>query len=99
LTSFTLFSLHDALPISALLLSSVGIYGVLSHLFARRTREIGVRMALGATRSQIASQVLGLGLRLTAIGIAVGLVCALAGTRLLADRKSTRLNSSHVSIS
>jgi putative ABC transport system permease protein len=70
---------------TALLLSSVGIYGVLSHVFGRRIRDIGVRMALGATRANIASEVLGLGLRLVTIGIAIGLAGAWACARLLSS--------------
>jgi len=69
----------------ALLLSAVGIYGVLSQVFAQRTRDIGLRMALGATRAQIARHVLGCGLRLIAAGIAVGLAAASAGMRLLSS--------------
>lgn len=68
-----------------LALSFVGVYGVLSHLFAQRTRDIGLRMALGATRGQIASEVLGCGLRLVAAGIVLGLIGALAGARLVAS--------------
>ena len=69
----------------ALVLSSVGIYGVLSHVFSQRTRDIGLRMALGATRGQIASHVLGSGLRLIVPGIALGVVGALAGARLVSS--------------
>ncbi len=69
----------------ALLLSSVGIYGVLSHVFAQRTRDIGLRMALGATRIQIARHVLGWGLRIIAIGIAIGVASALACAHLLSS--------------
>jgi putative ABC transport system permease protein len=69
----------------ALLLSSVGIYGVLSHVFLQRTRDIGLRMAVGATRGQIAGHVLGCGLRLIVAGIALGLAGALAGTRLVSS--------------
>ncbi|HSY31079.1 MAG TPA: ABC transporter permease [Verrucomicrobiae bacterium] len=70
---------------TALLLSSVGIYGVLSYLVAQRTRDIGVRMALGASQAQIVWDVLGFGVRLAAIGLAVGLAAALAATRLLSS--------------
>jgi putative ABC transport system permease protein len=69
----------------ALLLCAVGIYGVLSHVFAQRTRDIGLRMALGATRGQIVRHVLGCGLRLVAIGIVLGITCALACARLLSS--------------
>src|SRR6266478_4865429 len=68
---------------TALLLSSVGIYGVLSNIVAQRTRDIGIRMALGASQVQIAWDVLGFGMRLASIGLALGLVGALAATRLL----------------
>jgi putative ABC transport system permease protein len=70
---------------TALMLSSVGIYGVLSHVFAQRTRDIGLRMALGATRGQIARHVLRYGLRLTAMGVALGLACAWACARLISS--------------
>jgi putative ABC transport system permease protein len=69
----------------ALLLSSVGIYGVLSYVVAQRTRDIGLRMALGATQAQIARDVLGYGLRLTALGMVIGIAAALACARLLSS--------------
>jgi len=67
----------------AVLLSAVGIYGVLSYLVTQRTREIGVRLALGAQRGNILRLLLGDGLRLAGFGIAIGLVAALAAMRLL----------------
>ena len=70
---------------TALLLSSVGIYGVLSHIFGHRTRDIGLRMALGATRGDIAREVLGFALRLVAIGIAIGVGGAWACAHLLSS--------------
>ncbi len=70
---------------TALLLSSVGIYGVLSYMVAQRTRDIGIRMALGASQAQIVWDVLGFGVRLAGIGLAVGLAAALAATRLLSS--------------
>jgi len=70
---------------TALLLSSVGIYGVLSYMVAQRTRDIGIRIALGASQAQIVWDVLGFGVRLAGIGLAVGLAAALAATRLLSS--------------
>ena len=71
--------------VTALLLSSVGIYGVLSYMVAQRTRDIGIRMALGASQGQIVWDVLSFGLRLAAIGLAIGLAAAFAATRLLSS--------------
>jgi len=68
----------------ALLLASVGIYGVLSYLVGGRTQEIGVRMALGAQRFDVLKMILGDGARMTLLGIGIGIVGALALTRLMA---------------
>lgn len=67
----------------ALLLAAVGIYAVLADSVTRRTHELGVRMALGARRGDVLRLVLGHGLRVTAFGIALGVVGALGLTRLL----------------
>jgi putative ABC transport system permease protein len=70
---------------TALLLSSIGIYGVLSYMVAQRTRDIGIRMALGASPGDVLRNVLGHGLLLTSFGLALGLAGALAATRVLAS--------------
>ncbi len=67
----------------AALLALVGIYGVISHLVLQRTREMGVRLALGATAGDVLTLVLGHGLRLTGAGVALGLAGALVATRML----------------
>jgi predicted permease len=67
----------------ALTLSAIGIYGVLSYLVSRRTREIGIRVAIGARRPEIVRMVLGSGIALALVGIGGGIVLALVITRML----------------
>ena len=67
----------------ALVLSSIGIYGVISYIAGQRTNEIGIRIALGARRSDILRIVLGHGARLSLLGVAAGLVAAAGLTRLM----------------
>jgi predicted permease len=68
----------------ALLLSSVGIYGVVSYLVGQRTREIGIRLALGAQRSHILRMILEHGARMALVGVVIGFVAALGLARLMA---------------
>jgi predicted permease len=67
----------------ALLLASIGLYGLMSYAVAGRTREFGVRMALGARREDVMQLVLGEGMLLVAAGLAAGIPLALAGSRVL----------------
>jgi putative ABC transport system permease protein len=69
----------------ALLLAAVGLYGVLAYLVARRTHEIGIRLAIGADRGQVVGMVLWQGLKLAIAGLAVGFACAIGLTRLMAS--------------
>ncbi|HEY3586910.1 MAG TPA: ABC transporter permease [Myxococcaceae bacterium] len=79
--TMVLFALFAGL---ALLLAAIGIYGVVSYLVGQRTGELGLRMALGAQRSEILRLILAGGGRLTAVGVALGTASALGLTRLMA---------------
>lgn len=69
----------------ALFLCAIGIYGVMAHMVAQRTHEIGIRIALGASHADVMRLVISQGLKLALIGIAVGVAGAFAVTGLLAD--------------
>jgi putative ABC transport system permease protein len=69
----------------ALVLAAVGIYGVMSYSVAQRTREIGIRIALGAKRTDVLKLAMGQGLRLVVIGVAIGLAGAFVLTRVMAS--------------
>ena len=78
-----LVSLMSLFALLALTLAATGIYGVLSYLVAQRTREIGIRMALGATAGAVLKLILKQGAILILIGTTIGLACAFALTRLI----------------
>ena len=76
--------ISSSLGILGLFLASLGIYGLMSYSVAQRTHELGIRIALGANRSDILKLVLGQGLRISLVGLVVGLAIALGVTRVIA---------------
>jgi putative ABC transport system permease protein len=79
---FTVFLL-SSLSAMALILAIVGIYGVIAYTVAQRRHELGIRMALGAKRSDVLRLIVARGMFLTFLGIATGLVAAVASTRVM----------------
>ena len=94
--------LLSAFAALALLLAALGIYGVISYSVSQRTRELGIRIALGATQDRVVRLVLGQGVALTMLGVGAGLVGAYWLMHLLAallfgvarDRRATRSSAS-----
>lgn len=78
--------LTSSFALLALLLAAVGVYGVTSYAVARRTHEVGIRMALGARGAQVLRMVVRQGMRSIVIALAIGLLAALGATRLLASQ-------------
>ena len=78
-------TLLASLGIGGMFLAAVGLYAAVAYLVSRRTHEIGIRMAIGARRADVLRLVLGQGLRLSAAGAGIGLVGAIAASRLMSS--------------
>ena len=70
---------------SALLLAAIGIYGLMAYSVQQRTQEIGIRLALGADSHRVRNMVIGQGMRLALVGVAIGVASAFGLTRILAS--------------
>src|SRR5688572_18222799 len=81
----SLMILLEVFAVVALVLASIGLYGVISYLVGQRTQELGIRLALGAKRTDIFKLVLSHGMKMALLGVALGLLAALGLTRLLAN--------------
>jgi len=76
--------LLGASGIMAVVMTTIGLFGVIAYMVSQRTHEIGVRMALGARRSDVMKLVMGQGIQMTLIGLGIGLCAAFGAARLLA---------------
>jgi len=77
--------LYGGFALGGLLLAAIGIYGLMAYTVAQRTRELGIRMALGARSADVVALVLGAGVRLIGAGVVIGLAMAFAVTRLVSS--------------
>jgi putative ABC transport system permease protein len=78
-------TLSLAFALVALLLSAVGLYSVMAYVVSQRTREVGIRMALGANRGDVLKMIASQGMKLAVIGIAIGFAMSLALSRVLSS--------------
>jgi ABC-type antimicrobial peptide transport system permease subunit len=78
--------LTGAFAVLALILGAIGVYGVMSHTVVQRTREVGIRLAVGARPARVVREIVGRGARVTAVATVVGLVASVGASRLLAGQ-------------